>query len=132
MRQTGAKNPGDLPRFVVDLAVSQGQNLVTEGSKGETASAVVLESRTPSVVAIAIGFHDQHLVAPEEIGEVRTDADIDLGHRQPVTVAKAEEITLEIAASTVVSSLVIEREAQHARLPDGSPQPPRRDLPSLS
>jgi len=72
------------------------------------------------VVAVAGCFHDQPPVTPEEVDQIRTDADIDLRHGQVMTAAESQAVALEIAASAVLllAIQIIDRQAENVRLAD--------------
>ena len=84
----------------------------------EVPPAVILKCDLSAVVSIAIGFDHEPLVSPEEIDEKGADADIDLGQRNAVTAAEAQEGGLEIATGSIGCVSFVDGQTQHIRLPD--------------
>jgi hypothetical protein len=70
------------------------------------------------VIAVAIRFDNQPLIAPEKIDEMAADADVDRRRGQAVAPAESEECPLEIASRSIPIFLRSEWETEHIRLPD--------------
>jgi hypothetical protein len=68
----------------------------------------------------AIRFNGQHPVAPEKVDEMATNVDVYLWRGQAVLPADAEEVTLQIAASSVASSFVSYRQTKDIGLTHGT------------
>src|SRR2546423_4826349 len=49
----------------------------------------------PPVVLVAVGFHDELLLLPEEVDDVGTDADVDPGSGELVLADQLQQLPLE-------------------------------------
>ncbi len=59
---------------------------------------IVLKGHFASVIEVAVGFDHEPLLPPEEVDEIGTDANVDLGRRQTVAAAEPQEVSLQVAA----------------------------------
>lgn len=112
-----AQNRGDPLRFVVYLLFAKAKDLKPPSPQLEVAAPIVPKSLTPPVIAPAIGLYRKPTVAIEEVDQISTDPNVDLGHRQTMPTAKAQEVPLEVAASTVVRR-ILHSKTEHVRLSD--------------
>lgn len=78
----------------------------------EVAGAVGFEGDPPPVEAVAIGFDDQPLLGPNEVGDESSDLDVDLWSRDVVPPAEPEEHELELAACAVACQIRSDRKAE--------------------
>lgn len=131
-RQTRAQNLRDPVWFSLQLPICQTHDVVTETTQREIPGAVILEGCAAAVVVVAIRFHNEHPLTPEEIDEVGTDADVDLRGRQTVTPAESQEVPLEITARAIPIGLLVNWESEHIRLANRSPKFPRTQDPLLA
>ena len=79
---------------------------------------VVLKGNLSPVVEIAVGFNHQPFAGPQEVDEIWTDRDVDLGPWQPMAATQAQEVTLQVAASPVLGVLGADRQAEYVCLAD--------------
>lgn len=77
------------------------------------------------VVSVAIRFHDDPPLPPEEVDLDSADLLVDLGAGEAMTTAEAKEQQLQVAACAFRQVLGTGGQVQHFRLPDGSAQLPR-------
>lgn len=112
----------DQPRLGVDLRFTEAEHLEAPRAQVQVACSVVLERLTPTVVAIAIRLNDETSIAPEEIDQMWADAHVDLWRRQPVDLAKPQEISLQVAASAIAAKPEADRKPEYRRLTDRAPQ----------
>jgi hypothetical protein len=87
------------------------------------------------VVLVAVGFHDQPPVAPEEVDQERVDSDVDLWDWKSMALAEPKKQMLQLAPGSVGFPLSVDAQTENASLPDRLPQlllgnsplpPPRR------
>ncbi len=97
-----ANDLGNAPRFVVDLFFRETDHLEAARSQIQIATTIVLESHTPPMMGIAIGFHRHKTAPPKKVDEVRPNANINFRHRQAIASAKREEVALQVAACAVL------------------------------
>jgi hypothetical protein len=107
---------GHQPWLLGNLLFAKANHREASRPQVQIAGSIVLERLTPTVISVAVGFHDQAPIAPEKIDEMRSDTDVDLWRRQPMTPTKLKEGTLEIAASTVTVRAGPNRQAEDLRL----------------
>ncbi len=79
---------------------------------------VLLKRHFAAVIEVAVGFDHELPLSPEEVEEVGTDANVDLGGRQPVTTTEPQEVRLQVAAGSNPGVLVADWQAKHVRLAD--------------
>jgi Phosphoglucomutase/phosphomannomutase, alpha/beta/alpha domain III len=92
-------NGGDHVLWLVgDLGPREPQDVEARGDQVRLPAVVVLERGPTAVVAVAVRLHDQGLVAPQVVDDVVADSHVDLGRRQAVALAKAQEAALKLAA----------------------------------
>jgi len=113
-------------RFLVDLLFAEPQNLESPRTKLEVPPPVVPKGLAAPVVAIAVRLHGKTTVAPEKVDEVRPNADVDPGKRQPMSSADPQEVALEVAAGAISANVLAERESQHVTLPNRAAKLARR------
>jgi hypothetical protein len=82
---------------------------------------IVLKSRLAAVVEVAIGFDHEPPLFPKEVDEIWADPNIDLGQRQPMASAQAQEVSLQVTAGAI-AALLANRQADHVGLADGLAQ----------
>jgi hypothetical protein len=81
-------------RFLVNLLFAEAQDLESARPQVEIAATIVPESLAAPVVSIAIGLEREPALSPQEIDEVGTDANVDLGQGQTGTAAEPQKISL--------------------------------------
>jgi hypothetical protein len=81
--------------------VGEAQDPKTEALKTGVPSAVAFEGVAVPVVTKPIRLDDQSAIPPEEVDFVRANPDIYVGPGKPVTAAKAEEASLQLATGDV-------------------------------
>lgn len=86
----------------------------------EVAVVVVLEGGGAAVVAVAVGFGDDSLPAPEEVDLARADSNVDLGPGQPVARAEPEEEVLQLTPRPLARLREPDRQSEHLCLADST------------
>ena len=74
---------------------------------------------------VAICFHDQVRVPPEKVDQMRPDAHVDLRCRQAAFPAQPLKILLEIAAISVATIFLADRQTEEVRLANSTAKLPR-------
>ena len=116
-----AQHRGHDVGFVVDLTFGKPDHLETAALEIQIPSSIVLEGLPAAVMEIVVRFDRQAPLSPEEVDEVRADANVDLRSWQAVPTTQRQELLLQIAARAVLRIAFVERQAQHVRLPDRPP-----------
>lgn len=80
-----------------DLAVGEAAEGVAVGVELELAGVVILEGLRAAVVAVAVGFDNQPLGAPEEVDLEAADSNVDLWPWEAMLLAEPQEEMLQLA-----------------------------------
>ncbi len=122
-----AQDPRHLLRFLGDLLFAEPDDLEPASTQIEIAAPVVAKGLASAVIAIAIGFDGQAAFAPEKVDQIGTDANIDLGARQPLMLTDPQKVPLEVAARAVVPHILSKGQPQHICLSNRLAQLPPWD-----
>jgi len=106
-----------LVRLLVQLQFGESQYVEAAAHQLQVSGVIILERHFASVIAVTVGFDHEPLPSPEEVDQVRTDANIDLWRRQPATATQPQEVCLQITAGSNPGVPLIDRQPQHVRLP---------------
>src|SRR5262245_28234556 len=112
-------------RLVIDLCFAEAEDLKSPLPQLEISRVIVRECLPATVISIAVGFHDDPPLAPQEVGLVRPHLDVDLRGGQSVPPADLQEVALQVAAGPIARRLA-QRQPQRPRLSNRAPNLPGR------